>query len=163
MRRSYNHLSRGKSAQEFFDEMTIPEPNSGCYLWLGTALGKKGYGAISWRGEMDTAHRWAYRQFKGAVPREKIICHKCDVRMCVNPDHLWLGTYQQNTDDMMKKGRHRTGDAPKGSAHYKAILTESDVLAIRAAKKGSYALAERYGITYANLKSIRNRRSWRHI
>jgi hypothetical protein len=82
--------------------------SSGCWLWTGR-LQAWGYGFFSYRGE-NAAHRAMYRLTTGKpIPRKMRVCHTCDVRRCVNPDHLWLGTQQQNIQDCAKKGRHTNG------------------------------------------------------
>lgn len=84
------------------------EKTDGCWLWRG-AIGVGGYGAFpivvggKWRTK--PAHRVSYQLFVGAIPDGMYVCHACDVRPCVNPAHLWVGTHQQNQADMGRKGR----------------------------------------------------------
>ena len=75
-----------------------------CWLWKGSVFAS-GYGRFSLRQRSMKAHRVAYILFKGEVIEGKIVCHKCDNPLCVNPDHLWLGTFVENTHDMIIKGR----------------------------------------------------------
>lgn len=87
---------------------SIPEPNSGCFLWLGYA-NEKGYGFLNTSrliGKPLLAHRAAWLVKHGEWPTLCVL-HKCDVPCCVNPDHLWLGTRKENNQDMTAKGRHR--------------------------------------------------------
>jgi hypothetical protein len=99
-----------------------PEPNSGCWLWLGL-VDEKGYGRFGKGGR--AAHRKAYELFIGEIPKGLCVLHTCDVRSCVNPKHLWLGLPADNTRDMLSKGRASGGLAsgmsniwrPKGSKH----------------------------------------------
>lgn len=72
-----------------------------------------------------SAHRFSYQQFKGKIPDGMIVCHSCDTPACVNPEHLWVGTYQDNSDDCHKKGRNRQSRGnPNGYNQYKKA-TES--------------------------------------
>jgi hypothetical protein len=77
---------------------------TGCWLWQGT-LGWKGYGQISYRNKQWGTHRLSYTLHKGPIPKGMLVCHTCDVRNCVNPEHLWVGTNKQNMVDCSRKGR----------------------------------------------------------
>jgi hypothetical protein len=75
-----------------------------CWLWRG-AKTSKGYGLLRWNGKFTRAHRLAYQLHYGDLPDESCVCHSCDVRLCCNPSHLWLGSVADNARDMMEKGR----------------------------------------------------------
>lgn len=78
---------------------------SGCWLYRGF-VHKNGYGDMCYRGKNMRVHRLSYRLHKGEIPPGMDVCHTCDVRNCVNPDHLWVGTRKENVDDMTVKARH---------------------------------------------------------
>lgn len=90
---------------EFFQKYTIPEPNTGCILWEKT-LNQYGYGQFTdSKRKTQTAHRAIWILHYGSIPEDKQINHKCDVRACVNIEHLYLGSQKDNMQDKVKKGR----------------------------------------------------------
>lgn len=98
-------LRRGLPAEErFFANVNKTES---CWLWL--ASGADGYGSFMVKGKYWRVHRWAYERFVGSIPNGLFVCHKCDVRNCVNPAHLFLGTNTDNMRDASRKGRLKTG------------------------------------------------------
>jgi hypothetical protein len=78
---------------------------TGCWNWISASQGRYGVLWVNQVRRADGAHRISYRLFKGAIPRGKYVLHNCDNGHCVNPDHLYLGTPQQNMDDKVKRGR----------------------------------------------------------
>ena len=89
---------------ERLEEKTEKVTESGCWLWLGSP-GRHGYGEIRINNKIELAHRLSWKLFNGDIPRGMQACHRCDVRSCVNPSHLFLGTNMDNILDSMKKGR----------------------------------------------------------
>lgn len=77
-----------------------------CWEWQGP-VNNIGYGMMRVDDKMKTVHRVSYEEHIGEIPPDMCVLHTCDNRKCVNPDHLWIGTHQDNMDDMIKKGRHR--------------------------------------------------------
>lgn len=155
-----------------FERSYIPEPNSGCWLWTGALDAKTGYAHFRFDakpGHSPGAHRASYRLFKCAeIPDGLMVCHKCDVRSCVNPDHLFLGTATDNMSDAAAKGRMKwkrptRPELPRGEAHHMARLTADDVIAIRASRRPGIELAERYGVSGNTVSRVRRRVIWRHV
>lgn len=88
------------------EALSIPEPNSGCWLWLGFVSTAPSPRAGIWSGgKKASASRFSYEAFKGPIPDGLIVRHTCDNPLCVNPDHLLAGTYQDNTQDAIRRGR----------------------------------------------------------
>lgn len=130
---------------------------SGCWNWTAASAGR-GYGVTSLNSKNFYAHRAMYILFNGELPPSIMVCHSCDNRKCVNPDHLFPGTAKENSQDAVSKGR-----MAKGERGGMAKLTSEDVIAIRAANGRQWEIAERYGITHSNVSAIKLRKSWRHI
>lgn len=83
-----------------------------CWLWIG-AKRPNGYGAVRRNYKLLGAHRYSFELFKHPIPEGMVVCHKCDNRICVNPDHLWVGTQSDNMIDAYKKGRIVPGTPKK--------------------------------------------------
>lgn len=81
----------------------------GCWLWQGYVHEHTGYGEASYRCQNMRIHRAMWIVARGPIPERLHVCHSCDTRNCVNPDHLWLGTNKQNHDDCKAKGRTSKG------------------------------------------------------
>lgn len=146
----------------------VKKTNS-CWIWTSVTE-PRGYGVFHVKRKAYRAHRFAYQLFVGEIPSALIVCHTCDVRNCVNPDHLFLGTHKDNTQDMIKKGREfrRRGENINFSK-----LTESDVIEIRRLyKRGgpwhssgsdSNDLAKKFGVSANAILLIVNKKTWAHV
>ena len=84
---------------------------TGCIEWTGYLRGD-GYGSLRIDGKQVQAHRAAYEATFGKIENGLFVCHRCDNRKCINSDHLFLGTNQDNVDDMVAKGRHWRHEKP---------------------------------------------------
>lgn len=112
-----------------------------------------------WKGTKNVAgHRESYRLFVGPLADNEVVCHNCDVRNCINPDHLFKGDRALNNQDMRDKGRHRFGETSP-----LAKLSEKDVFAIRADTRSSSAVAKDYGVSQSTISRVRTGARWRHL
>lgn len=130
---------------------------TGCMIWLGY-VNKKGYGRIGIDNKVQLTHRVAYELVNGAIPKGLAVCHRCDVPSCINPNHLFLGTFYENSMDMVKKGRHKHGER-----HFNAKLTERDILKIRSDNRSGSQIGKDYGVTQSAISAIKLKRLWAHV
>jgi len=143
-------------AQRFWAKV---EKGDSCWMWRGNTHPVNGYGSYGVDGTRTAlAHRYSYELAHGPIPKGLHVCHHCDVRDCVNPAHLFLGTAADNQADKVAKGRQL-----KGSDAGMAVLTDADVLAIRASSDIQRVIAARYGISRPNVSLIRSRKTWSHL
>jgi hypothetical protein len=142
-----------------------------CWNWTGSTVQSNyhRYGSFYIGNKKRVrAHRYAYASFIGEIPADMFVCHKCDNPLCVNPSHLFIGTHQDNMNDMVAKKRQAFG-RNIGSA----VLTEAKVRRIRAMydkkrKDGSRKytmaqIAEKFGCSRRNIGDVVNFKNWRHV
>lgn len=151
----------GLTIAQRLERYSIPEPNSGCQLWLGDA--RSGYGRLKVGGRMRSAHRLAWQLSNGDIPAGMNVLHKCDVPACINPDHLFLGTQIDNIVDMVAKGRQSRSGAPPGEGHPCVKLNESQVRAIREDRRRLRTIAAEYGVSFGTIWAVRSGKRWKHI
>lgn len=151
-----------KSLQErlLLHIMRITE--TGCWIWMGSTDGD-GYGQINLgNGKLGRAARVSYALFKGTIPNGLHVLHSCDIRPCINPDHLHLGTHQENMAEMILRGRDRKA-TPHGEKHGRSKLTECQVISIRADFRKYREIAADYGVAATQIYKIKNHITWRHV
>lgn len=178
--------------KEWIDRFTqkVCKSEAGCWLWTA-GICPNGYGMTFIRSKQIKTHRAAYLLFVGEIPDGMLVLHRCDVRHCVNPAHLYVGTHKQNMEDMKSRGRSLAGDRnparmypesrprgdnnpsrkyiekrPRGERHAQAKLTNEIVLEIRRMHKagsGERAIALHFGIAKTTVRNVFTRRTWKHI
>ena len=149
----------------------------GCWLWQG-GVNVWGYGKVRFFKRNEAAHRVAYMLTHGAnsIPANRHVMHSCDVRRCSRPEHLSVGTAQENIADRVRKGHNARGDANgtrkhperlrRGEAHGMAKLTGALVLEIRAMRQRGMtlkAIGEAVGISLYTVYDIVSGHTWRHV
>src|SRR3990167_8959811 len=138
-----------------------------CWNWIAHKL-NYGYGGIRLNKKEQRAHRISWELHNGEIPKGLHVIHKCDNPPCVNPDHLWLGTHQDNMRDRSKKGRtsrHIGNLDLGGEKHGSSKLKEKQVIEIRnLGKTGIYIqkeLADLFGVHQTTINNILNNKYWK--
>jgi len=153
--------------ERFWDKVKIGK-SDGCWEWQA-CRNVKGYGNFGYKRKVQLAHRVSYMLTYGEIPKGEdhngmCVCHSCDNPSCVNPNHLFLGTNQDNMDDRDKKGRcvNRVGED-----HGNSKFIEVDITNIRAIYKYTKAtyrqLAKIYSVSHYAIRCIVTRKTWKHV
>lgn len=132
-------------------------PQTDCWEWIGCL--QDGYGQIRINGQWQSVHRIVYEKLCGPISDDKpCVLHKCDNRKCCNPDHLYVGTHQDNMNDMVQRNRSTMGEK-----HPCAKLTEEQIIKIRESKDLQRVLAKQFNVSQMTISKIKNRKTWKHI
>lgn len=154
--------ARKPAIERFWDKVKKGAADE-CWEWLAYKDGD-GYGTFRVETNKVKAHRFSYELHIGPIPAGLQVCHHCDNPPCVNPNHLFLGTGQDNTQDMMEKGRNRPSI---GEQHGGAVLTDEQVLEIRSLwQTGQFTqrqLGERFGISRRQARAVIKGENWQHL
>ena len=145
-----------------FEKYVNRRGDNGCHIWTGPP-GDVGYGNFGINGKTYRSHRAAWEIYRGPIPGGLCVLHRCDNKMCVNPDHLFLGTRADNVADMMAKGRGRkaTGERVGNSK-----LKEDQVKEIRMLVAGGMKqteVAAKFGVHSSWVSRISRNEFWRDI
>ena len=152
---------KSTSTERFWAYVDTSAAPDGCWEWTGYRRAD-GYGHIHIGDKTVYVHRYAWELANGPIPAGMSVCHRCDVRICVNPDHLFLGTHVDNMADMVEKDRQA-----RGSTNGNARLTETQVMEIcarHAAGGTTYrSLAREFGVGKSTISRIVHRTNWTHL
>lgn len=148
-------------ARQFIAES--PRTERGCWEWQGSVT-YAGYGCIWVERKRWQAHRLAYTLFVGEIPKDLCVLHRCDFRLCCNPEHLVLGTRAQNMAEMYARGRQSSRADRQTFGHRK--LTEDQVLEIDRLYAEGWSqerIAPLFGVHQTAISKVIRRQSWQHI
>ncbi len=155
-------MASAKPIRERIEMNVARVPECGCWLWMLT-LSNAGYGLINIGQHTKSAHRVAWEAFWGLIPAGLCVLHRCDVRSCVNPAHLFLGTHSDNGKDMVQKGRNRDR---RGALNGQSKLGTAEVLEIRARRRDGIsviALGKQFGVHRNHIYDILSGERWSHV
>lgn len=147
--------------EERFWQKVNKKSNDECWEWIGSKL-KKGYGSFDSRCGEGRAHRVSWMLHYGKIPDGMLVCHKCDNPICVNPNHLFLGTPKDNTKDMLNKHR----DGLIGIKNGQSKLNPEKVLISRRLRKIGWTykkIADMFNVNDVTIYYAVNKITWRHI
>lgn len=136
-KKGWKKKTKQESIERFLASIE-PITESGCWIWMLRLAKESGYGEFHFYGTTELAHRVSYKLFVGDIPSGLFVCHKCDVRECVNPNHLFVGTHRDNMRDMVRKGRGKRGKSK--------VLTKEQINEIRGSSIPQRTLAKQYGV-----------------
>lgn len=147
---------------ERFHQKYIPEPNSGCWLWIGgtraNSKGKLYSRHFRDNGTSINGHRFSWIIHNGLIPEELCICHICDVTLCVNPEHLFIGTHQDNMTDMTNKNRQ---SKHRGEEKINlAKLTNKEAEFIRNSDLSQSQLGKIFNVAQTTIHRIKTNKSY---
>jgi len=144
--------------ERFWQRVNRSDDPDSCWPWTGSKHAD-GYGKLRWHGGNVLSHRKAYELANGDIPEGLCVRHKCDNRPCCNPAHLEVGTWADNVNDKVSRGRHRRGENA-GTAK----LTAANVEEIRRSFRNGtsrYDLAYRFDVSHTQICNIINGKRWR--
>jgi hypothetical protein len=145
------------------------QKSDNCWEWQGDK-DRDGYGVISWLKRPVRVHRLAWLLLRGAIPENLCVLHHCDNPVCVNPEHLFLGTHRDNNLDMRAKGRENRNyegfERARGSSNGNAKLEEEDIQVIKELHSSGHSLRQigrMFGVSMFPIQQIVNGKAWNHV
>lgn len=130
------------------------DTKSQCWIWYG-ALEKAGYGSFNLRGKTIRASRLSFLHFKDSIPSGMMVCHTCDIKRCINPEHLFLGTMSDNVMDSVNKGL-----VARGEKHVQAKLSNEQVVEAKELYRSGLhtqkEISQKYGVCAGYMSRLIN-------
>ena len=152
---------RTKPLQQLVFDNIVVDPDRGCWLKKPTT-GNRGYAKMktikNGKPVSERGHRFSWRAFNGEIPEGLDVLHRCDVRNCMNPSHLFLGTNLDNINDKIAKNRQ-----PKGEEIRSAKLTEEAVRFIRKSDKTIRELAKQFNVDKSTIRQVKLKITWKWV
>ncbi len=152
-----NRIYYKRDPLERLMERVVVDPTTVCWNWTGKLM-HHGYGRMELGGKQMYAHRASWAIHQREVPEGKILCHHCDNRRCVNPEHMYVGTAQDNSNDAVERDR-----LERGAHRYNSKLTAENVAEIRTlfSVKSDIEIARQFGVHDATIYNIRKGKRWK--
>jgi len=150
--------------KELFESVVIKKEEE-CWGWK-RKLHKTGYTMIRYNKLQTSGHRVSWFIHNGEIPEGLIVCHKCDNKICTNPEHLFLGTHSDNTKDMLSKGRNTLTKKNHGQSCKWSKLTNIKVKQIKKLLTLGVTVARisrDFKVSYMTIKAIKDGRNWKHV
>ncbi len=140
------------------EKIKVDDSIDGCWEWTGS-LDSSGYGQARVENQkMGIAHRWIWIYFNGIIPKEKMVCHRCDNPKCCRLGHLFIGTAKENSQDRKAKGRN-ANQSP--FLVKKSPLTSENIAFIRLSESTGRELSKEFKVAESTISRIRNNIRWK--
>lgn len=152
--------NRRNTENDFWKKVDTTYNDSGCWIWMGKPK-KSGYGVMRFNGKYELSHRISWLIHFGVIPNNLWVLHHCDNKLCVNPNHLFLGTIIDNDKDRYNKSREA-----KGENHGNSKFSNDDILKIRRMRIDGHSYAEigqLFGSNKGHIQKICLHKIWVHI
>ncbi len=150
----------GMPEARFWKQVNKKSDNE-CWNWVGYCK-RDGYGQIRSKDKRISVHRFSWMIHNGNIPDKICVCHHCDNLKCVNPNHLFLGTHKENTQDMIDKNRHSYGEK-RPNAKLTNIKAKEIKRLCRECQLTQKQIGEIFNVSTATICLINTNKSWKHI